>query len=98
MTAIARSRNPASIPENAWKKATESLNTSEPTTLPIARSNGCVAVEMILKPPLVGSIISLNTLWSRNRDSTPGASRKSSALRLGGVSTTTRSNRSSLWS
>ena len=84
VTAAARSRNPASIPENAWKNATESVSTSEPTTLPMARNSGWVAVEMILNPPLVGSIISLNTLWSRKRDSTPGASRKSRALRLGG--------------
>ena len=32
----------ASIPANAWKKATASASTSEPTTRPIARSIGCV--------------------------------------------------------
>ena len=39
----ARSRNPASMPAKAWKKATASASTSEPTTRPIARSIGCVA-------------------------------------------------------
>ena len=31
------------MPANAWKKATASASTSEPTTLPIARSTGWVA-------------------------------------------------------
>ena len=57
--------------------------------------DGWAATLRTCSPPRVGSISSLNSGWSRKRASTPGASRKSSALRLGGVSTTTRSNRSS---
>ena len=95
MTSSARRRNPASMPAKAWKKATASVNTAVPTTLPIARSIGCVATVIIRIPGRVGSIISLNRRWSRKRESTPGAARKSRALRVGGVSTTTRSKRSS---
>ena len=85
----------ASMPAKAWKKATASASTSEPTTSPIARSNGCVAALTTRMPRRAGSISSRNSRWSRKRASTPGASRKSRALRLGGVSTMTRSNRSS---
>ena len=64
-TASARSRKPASIPANAWKKAAASVRASEPTTRPIARNTGWLATDNILKPVRVGSISSLNTGWSR---------------------------------
>ena len=94
-TFSARSRNPPSIPAKAWKKAAASASVSVPTTRPIARSTGWLASESTRSPVRVGSMIRRNTLWSRKRASTPGASRKSSAFRLGGVSTTTRSKRRS---
>ena len=72
ITSSARWRNPPSIPANAWKKATASASTSEPTTLPIARSTGCVATLTIRMPGRAGSISSLNRRWSRKRASTPG--------------------------
>ncbi len=89
----ARLRKPSSMPSNAWKNATASWTTSVPTTREIVRRNACVATLTALRYARVGIIRIRNTRLSRKRVNRRGASRKSSAFRVGGVSTTMRSNR-----
>ena len=58
----------------------------------MVRSRAWAATPMNLSPARVGFIRAWKTRFSRKRVSRRGASRKSRALRVGGVSTTTRSN------
>ena len=90
-TAAARVRNPSSMPWNAWKNATASWTISAPATFEIVRSRACVATETARRYARVGMSTARNSRFSRNCVSRRGASRRSSALRVGGVSTTTTS-------
>src|SRR5581483_8794291 len=97
-TDAARSRNPASMPSNASKNVMTSETTSVPTTRDTVRRNACVAALTARRYARVGMISSRKMRLSRNRVNRFGASRKSSACRVGGVSTTMRSNRPLSWS
>ena len=65
--------------------------TSAPTTLATVRRKAWVATLTARTMPRPGDVIMRNRRWSRKRDNRLGASMKSSACRVGGVSTTTRS-------
>ncbi len=91
-TRAARVRKPSSIPSKAWKKATASWTMSAPATLEMVRRRAWAATPMNLSPARVGFISAWKTRFPRKWVSRLGASRKSRALRVGGVSTTTRSN------
>ncbi len=93
-TAEARLRNPSSIPSNAWKKATVSCTISAPATLARVRSSACVAMPMARSDIRVGTSNARKRRFSKKRVRRRGASSRSSALRVGGVSTTTTSNSS----
>ncbi len=92
MTACARSRNPCSMPSNASKKATASSTTSAPTTRAMVRSTRWVAAPTARRYDDVGMISKRKMRLSSSFVSRRGASRKSRALRVGGVSITIRSN------
>ncbi len=84
------------MPSKAWKNAMASSITSAPTTLATVRRNVCAATLTAFTIPRPGEVTMRKSRWSRNCDSRRGASMKSRALRVGGVSTTTRS-KSVLW-
>jgi hypothetical protein len=79
------------MPSKAWKKASASAMTSAPTTFEIDRMSAWAATFTARTMPRVGDMSRRYRRWSRKCASRCGASRKSSALRVGGVSTTTRS-------
>ena len=82
-TALARLRNPSSIPSKAWKKATASCTISAPATLAIVRSRAWVATPTARSDIRVGTSRARKSRFSRNRVSRRGASSRSSALRVG---------------
>ena len=90
-TRRARSEKPSVMPPNALKKADRSRSRSTPVARFMIENS--TPVPLPIRPRLI-----LLELWkkrsereSMKRDSRRGASRKSSALRLGGVSSTSRS-------
>ncbi len=88
----ARSRNPPNIESSDCTNDEASDSICEPTmeeTPRIARPTAPVTTRPIPRP---GAMSSLIMRPSRNEPSRCGASRKSRALRDGGVSTTTRSH------
>ena len=75
------------MPSKAWKNATTSSTTSPPTTF-----DNCFSSTWLARiNDLVGAMSALYNQWSRSRANMLGESRNASALRLGGVSTITRS-------
>ena len=91
VTLRARWRNPSSMPSKAWKNATRSSTTSEPITLATVRKKVTSARLATLNDARVGAMTRRNSRLSRSRVRRAGASMKSSACRVGGVSTTIRS-------
>ena len=81
----------------SWKNVARSVTRSTPVTRRSAPSSGVAPRPSTRIPMPVGRISALSARPSRNELSRCGASRKSSALRDGGVSSTSRSNSCS-WS
>ncbi len=74
------------MPSNARKNATTSSIASDPTTRATVRRNVCTATLATFRYARVGIIIMRKMRLSRSRSDRRGASRKSSACRVGGVS------------
>ncbi len=79
------------MPSKAWKKRTRSSTTSVPMTLETVRKKAWRAKLATRNDARVGAITSRNSLLLSRRVSRAGASRKSRAFRVGGVSMTIRS-------
>ena len=89
---VGAARKPSSMPSKARKKEMMSSITAVPITRPTWRTNACrAALATPEAAPRAGTIRMRNTRLSSSRISRCGASRKSSAWRVGGVSTTMRS-------
>ncbi len=90
-TRLARSRNPSTIPLNAWKNSLRSVSRSRPVT----RFSTLIAIELPRPTTLVARPVGFMNICmprpSMNCVRRFGASRKSRALRDGGVSRTRKS-------
>ena len=92
-TARARSANPSTTLLRTRKNALRSASRSTPVTCRRAEKTRPLPRAAILAAAPVGAVRTFSARPSRNRVSRWGASRKSSALREGGVSRTIVSNR-----
>ncbi len=76
------------MPSKAWKNSTRSSTTSVPMSFDTVRKKAWSAKFATRNDARVGAITSRKSLLSSSRVSRAGASRKSSAFRVGGVSMT----------